>query len=307
MEPQFPTVLTSSTRAYHAACPKKFFYSTLCGLIPRGAQANIHLHAGGAYAKALEATRKEFYSTKDYDAAISLGFTALVKSYGEYIPPPGEKKTFERMVAAFIEYLVRFPLETDHLKPYENKPRVEFSFAFEIPDCFHPVTKDPLLYGGTLDVGLVDWNGLLFFLDDKTTSRMGPIWRHQWPLRSQFTGYTVGLTNAMPELDIAGAIVRGMNILVNECQAQEVITMRPKWLVERWKERLVIETKRMLEQWHSNYWPNLGEENGECVRFRPCTYHTLCASQYPEAYIDAEFEVLRKNPLTHEVERDGDE
>lgn len=303
-EPLFPTVITSSVRAIFNACPEKFYNSILCGLVPRG-YGNVHFAAGGAYAKALEAFRKEYFASGDYDRAVALGFVALVRSYGTFVPAEGETKTFDRTVAAFVEYLVRYPPQSDHIKPIigELGPKVEFSFAFEIPGCFHPVTGDQLLFGGTLDQ-LVEFNSLLFIYDDKTTGAMGPMWKRQWDMRSQFTGYVYGIQNARPDIAsrIAGAIIRGMCILKESCKSEEVITFRPQWMVERWKRRLVWDTQRMIQCWKDNYWPNTGEENGECTKFGVCSFHTLCTSQYPDNFLAVEYEVVRKDPITHELE-----
>lgn len=302
LEKVFPTVLTSSTRTLFSACPAKFFNSVILGLQLKKGES-VHLTAGGAYADGLKALRQSFYKDGDYDKAIVAGLIALIRKYGNYIPSEKETKTLDRVVAAYVEYLVRHPPATDHLRPVDrflNAP-VEFSFAFEIPGCRHPVTGDPMLFAGTLDQ-LVEWNSLYFIYDDKTTKAMGPMWHKQWELRSQFTGYIYGLKDSVPEIadKLAGAIVRGMAILKEECKTQEVITYRPEWMIDRWKRRLVYDTQRMIQCWNEDYWPNQGEESGQCVSYGACPFHTLCSAKYPESYIDVEFEVVRKDPVSHE-------
>jgi hypothetical protein len=34
-----------------------------------------------------------------------------------------------------------------------------------------------------------------------------------------------------------------------------------------------------------------------------CSFHTLCSSQFPDNYLSVEYEVVRKDPITHEVEQ----
>lgn len=305
LEPRFPEVITSSTRSIFNGCPEKFFYSIVCGLQIRGIP-NVHINCGKAYAKALEAFRREYHSSHDYDTAVAKGLEALIHAFGPHDLPEGETKNFDRTVGAFVEYLVRYPPERDHLKPLIGLlgPSVEFSFAFEIPGCFHPVTGNPLLYGGTLDQ-LVEFNSLYFIYDDKTTGAMGPTWKYQWGLRSQFTGYVYGLKNGMPDIapKVAGAIVRGMCILKENFKSEEIITMRPDWMIERWKKRLVWDVQRMLQCWKDEYWPTIGEENGECHSFGQCPFTTLCSSQHFENFLDVEYEVVRKDPITHEREK----
>jgi hypothetical protein len=305
LQPRFPEIITSSTRSIFNGCPQKFFNSIVCGLQLRGVP-NVHIHCGKSYAKALEAFRREYHTTRNYDAAVAKGLQALIEAYGPHDPPEGETKTFERTVGAFVEYLVRYPPESDHLRPLVGVfgPRVEFSFSFEVPDCYHPVTKAPILYGGTIDEP-VEFNGLIFIMDDKTTGAMGPTWKYQWGLRSQFTGYVYGLKNGMPEIAsrVAGAIVRGMCILKESFKSEEVITMRPDWMIERWKKRLVWDVQRMIKCFEEGYWPHMGEENGECHSFGQCPFTTLCSSQYFENFLDVEYEVVRKDPITHEREK----
>lgn len=301
-QPIFPSAITASTRSLFNSCPEKFFNAVLCGLVIRGA-ANVHLTCGAAYADALEAFRHEYFTTGNYERAVALGLLALIRTYGSFDPPEGETKTFDRTVATFVEYLYRYPPAGDHVKPIIGAfgPNVEFSFTFEIPGCFHPTTGDPMLYGGNLDQ-LVEFNDAVFVYDDKTTGSMGKLWKRQWDLRSQFSGYVVGLKASMPEIAarLAGVIVRGMGILKTEIKSEEVIALRPDWMLERWKRRLVWDTQRMIQCWKDNYWPTVGEENGECTSYGICPFHTLCTSQYPERYIEVEYEVVRQDPLTHE-------
>lgn len=294
---QFPQVLDASTRSVFATCPQKYYREVICGLQPKDG-TSVHLQAGAAYADALEAYRREFYTTGDYEKAVADGFLALVKGYGPN-DFEGEKKTIERMIAAYIEYLYKYPPGTEHAKPSmgPSGPRVEFSFTIEIPGVTHPITGDPLLYAGTFDQ-LADYTGGLFIFDDKTTSRMGALWKHQWTLRSQFTGYVAGARES--NIAVLGAIVRGMCILVNEIKTEEVITYRPEWLIQRWRERLTYDARRIIQCWETGYWPNQGEESGACVSWGVCPFHTLCTAQFPEPYVPVYYEEARWDPLLRE-------
>jgi hypothetical protein len=308
MHPEFPPVITASLRTLFNSCHAKAFWSEIRGFTPKA--TSIHLTAGGAYAAALEAFRTSYWTPSGddseetrYDRAVALGFEALIRAYGPADPPPEEKKQFDRVVAAFIEYLFTYPPSTEHAIPSYSvvKPRVEFSFAFEIADLKHPVTGDPLLYAGRLDQ-LVEYSGGLFVFDDKTASGIGPQWRKQWDLRSQLTGYVVGAR--LEDIPIVGAVLRGMAILKESCKTAEVITHRPEWLCDRWKERLIWDVKRMLDCWHSGYWPTTGEESGACYQYGVCQYHVLCTSQQPEQYTSVYFDESRWDPIARERKKD---
>jgi hypothetical protein len=296
---EFPRVISSSIREDFSRCPQKFFNSTILGIQPKGEEINVHLTAGGAYAAALESLRREYYTTGDYDKAIASGLEALIKSYGPHDPHEGETKTLDRTIAAYIEHLVRYPPATDHIKPSmgPNGPRVEFSFALELP-FHHPVTNEPILFSGRFDQ-LADFNGALFIFDDKTTGSLSKYWRQQWDLRSQITGYVMGAQ--LLGYNVVGAILRGMAILKTKCDTQEAITHRPQWMIDRWKTRLFYDVERMLDMWYKGYWPHQGEENGACSTYGLCNYYALCTAAQPEHYIDVMYERKRWDPIDREM------
>jgi hypothetical protein len=294
---EFPRVISSSLRESFSRCPAKLNYDTIIGLVPKG-PASVHLTAGGAYAAGLEALRREYFTTGDYDRAVALGLEALIKSYGPH-DPENETKTFERTVAAFIEYLYQYPPATEHAKPVmgSSGPRVEFSFVLELP-VLHPVTREPILFSGRFDQ-MVDYNGALFIFDDKTTGSISKYWRQQWDLRSQFTGYVAG-AQALG-YNVVGALIRGMAILKTKCNTGEALTYRPQWMIDRWKTRLVYDVERMVECWNKGYWPHSGEENGGCTTYGLCNFYTLCTAEQPEHYIDVYYDRMRWDPVDREM------
>ena len=305
MKPAFPKVITSSLRETFNKCHKKFYHETICGTAPKG--QNIHLEFGGAYAKALEYFRIAYYGEKyqhlpqpeRYEEAVVDGLIALIAKWGDYEPDEAETKNFDRLVGSYIEYLSLYPPETDHIKPsmFEGKPRVEFSFLFEIPTVQHPVTGDPLLFAGRFDM-LGDFNGGLFVFDDKTTGAMGPTWAGQWDLRSQFSAYCYGAR--LNDRPVIGAVVRGMCVLKTMFKTRESIVYRPDWMVERWRERLVWDVRRMVEMWEADYWPNTGEESGACADYGGCPFKLLCASANEDAFKATYYKEYRWDPLARE-------
>lgn len=295
---EFPRVITSTMRENFSRCPAKFKYETLIGLVPKG-QPSVHLVAGAAYAAGLEALRSEFYTSNDYDKAVALGLEALIRTYGAEDPPEGSIKTLDRTIAAYIEHLVQYPPATDHIRPSVGAagPRVEFSFVLELP-FRHPTTHEPLLFQGRFDQ-LAEFNGALFVFDDKTTGSLSKWWRQQWDLRSQITAYVCGAQTL--GYNVIGAVIRGMSILKTKCDTQEAITHRPQWMIDRWKERLIYDTQRMLDMWHKNYWPNAGEENGGCTTYGLCNFYSLCTVETPDHYIDSMYDRLRWDPVEREM------
>jgi len=305
VKPEFPKVITSSLRETFNVCHKKFYLETVCGTAPKG--QNVHLEYGGAYAQALETFRMSYYGEKfsalpqreRYEEAVTDGLIALIAHWGDYEPEEGATKNFDRLVGAYIEYLINYPPGTDHIQPsmFEGKPRVEFSFLFEIPGCKHPTTRDPLLFAGRFDM-LGDFNGGLFVFDDKTTGAMGPTWAGQWDLRSQFSAYCYGAR--LNDKHVVGAIVRGMCVLKTMFKTREAIVYRPGWMVERWRKRLVWDVKRMIQMWEDDYWPNTGEESGGCTNYGGCPMKILCLSANETAFRNTYYKDYRWDPLARE-------
>jgi hypothetical protein len=298
-------MITSSLREAFNKCHKKMHWSVINGLMSKG--ESTHLIAGAAYAKGLEAFRTQYYRIPEpertaeyFEQCAAHGLVALLSSYGPHEPALDSAKTYDGTVSAYVEHLVRYTIPGDHAAPSlgPNGPRVEFSFAFEIPGAFHPVTNDPILFVGRCDQ-IVDYNGALFVFDDKTTSALGPLWSKQWNLRSQFTAYTYGAQQH--QLPVIGAIIRGMSILKSKCDTAEAIVYRPRWMIDRWVERLQWDVQRMIAMWNSGYWPNTGEESGACSDYGGCPFQVLCESEHPDNYIPVYFAEGRWDPMHREV------
>lgn len=304
MNEYFPEVISASSRTRFSECPQSFYYEVVCG--KRLKEANFHLDAGKAYAKALEVARTIYYDTANAsippDERLALaqqqGLVALIQTYGPENPPEKqEHKSLERVAGAFLEYFRMFPFETDKVQPlmrYDGKPAVEFSFVFDIPGTRHPVTGNPILYSGRSDL-LALYDSSLWVVDDKTCGQLGPTWRNQWALRSQFTGYIYAAWQH--NLNPVGAIIRGMALYKNDYKVEEAIVTRTATQVRNWIERLRHDVDRMLWHYRTNYWPRYGEENHACNNYGSCAFTTLCTSAHPEAYINVYYKTYYWDPI----------
>lgn len=304
----FPSVISSSLRASFNSCYRKFYYEQIYGIARRG--ANVHLHFGSAFASAMETFRTVYHTTPGdpafrFEEAAIAGFLKAIQYYGDYTPPDTESKNFDRLISCYIEALVTYDPRTDPVQTSigpDHRPRVEFSFAHPVPEVRHPVSGDPLIFSGRFDQ-LADFSQLLYIFDDKTTKALGPQWDRQWELRSQFSGYCWGARES--GFLVAGAIIRGMGILKSEIKTQESIVYRPQWMVDRWRERLTWDLRRMVDAWNSNYWPHTGEESGACSEYGGCPFSILCKTNSPESYIGPNYTDYRYRPLEREGEKSG--
>lgn len=296
--PPFPRVFDSSMIGYARACHRKFFWRHIQNRAPKG--SNIHLHAGGAFAKGLEAARLAFYfDGKSIDESICSGQMALVKAWGSEDLYEDENKGLGRMLGG-LDYalLEAFPLGSDYIVPYispiTNKPMVECSFGLPLEGVKHPETGDPILYAGRFDMlGVHRTDAVIYVEDDKTTSSLGAQWSNRWTLRSQFTGYVWGAQQF--GLPVAGAVVRGISFLLRSYDKAESIQQRPQWMIQNWYDQTVWDIKELIKEWEQGHWSLNYDES--CAAYGGCPYLRLCDTPNPEPYLDVYYDLHKWNPL----------
>jgi len=291
--PPFPAVLDSTTMAAFKSCPQKAYLEYMQHWKLR--DQSVHLHAGAAYATGIEKARIAYYiDGKHPDNALAIGIGALLKAYGSFECPPESAKSAERTAGALEYYFSQYRLGEDRAIPMTlpgGKRGIEFSFL-EPLEINHPVSGDPLLYSGRMDM-MCEYEGMKLGEDDKTASQLGASWPRQWDLRSQFTGYVWGAGRAGIKLD--GFLVRGVSILKTKYDTLQAITYRPQWLIDRWYEQLMHDIKRMIQAWESGYWDyNLDHS---CAEYGGCPFKSACQMRDPTPLLAQQFQRRRWDPV----------
>lgn len=319
-EIKFPDVLDNTQVTSFALCERRFFWTHLLHLAPRGVR--VHLDAGKCYAKALETTRVAFHDKaspthRDADQSLLLGFRSLLDSWG-YDPDvdavfANTKKEFHRVAEMFVKHFDRFGLATDKVKPafLDGKPAVEKSFTLEL-DIKHPDTGDPILYHGRYDM-LAEYAGGLWIFDDKTCSQLGKTWAGQWDFRTQFTGYIYGAK--AHDIPVLGAIVRGACFYVGDVDFAESITRRQQWQLDQWWEDLHQTVYQMVAFYERakqsgqlpiechRMFPARGMFNEGCKQYGGCEMKVLCESNHPKRWL-GDFKVRHWDPRN--PDKDGE-
>src|SRR5205807_5169942 len=138
----FPEVFDSSMVATLKQCPQLFKKIYLDEY--KSKEINVHLRAGGAFARGLEVARSAFYiEGLPSEDAIAKGLGALLESYGDYQCPPDSAKSAERTAGALEFYFQQYPLNHDAAYPIllpGGKRGIEFSFVHPLA-INHPVTS----------------------------------------------------------------------------------------------------------------------------------------------------------------------
>ncbi len=297
--PDFPIYFDNSMLTSFAACDRKFQYQYLEHFVPP--KLSIHLHAGGAFAKGLETSRRAFYSEGlGLDASLLAGGNAILEFWGDYEPfDPNDNKRLERVVIGLGAYFREYPPMTDSVQPWKDAsgaPMIEYSFAFPI-EVDHPVTGEPLLYTGRFDM-VGEYNSGCYVLDDKTTGQLGASWLKNWHLRSQFTGYAWALIqDGFPCL---GAIVRGQSFLKAKFGFAEVLELRTNWQIAQWYEQMIRRVERIKELWATGIWDQ--DLDSACAAYGGCGFQKLCLVKNWEDWAEGEFIRQRWNPVKGERE-----
>lgn len=255
-----------------------------------------HLHAGAAFAKGLETTRKAYWLEKlSVRDSIAAGAIAIIREWGDYDEPPGSVKSLPNILGAFTDYWLHYGFDTDHVQPYSPEPgrlAVEFSFAIPIPSTAHPETGEPILYTGRFDM-IGQMGESLYVEDDKTTSQLGPSWFKKWELRSQLTGYCWAARQF--GIPVKGAIVRGVAIRTRDFGHAEAIQYRSDYEINRWLHQLTRDTNRMIECWKEGYFDySLADA---CESYGGCLFLPVCKSENPERWLNQDFVQRVWDPL----------
>ncbi|NIS77786.1 MAG: hypothetical protein GTO00_09270 [Deltaproteobacteria bacterium] len=291
MELHFPQYIDSTILNSFKQCELKFYREFILGLTPHATSPD--LHAGGAFAAAIETVRMSFYGDKkNLTEALCNGLLKFIDEWGEYEPPEQNPKTFVRVATALIAYFDEYNPGDDHIQPYmsNNKPAVEFTFAVPLP-INNPETGEPLFYCGRYDM-LGIFNNAYWGVDEKTTKALGASWAKRWDLRSQFIGYA--WASAQVGMPIEGIIVRGVGILKTDITFLEVPVQIPKWKIDRWLEVMLQTVRNMITAWERREWfANFDEA---CTAYGGCTFNTLCNSKHPAPWLN-DYELRRWDPL----------
>lgn len=293
----FPQSIDNSIRSNFVACEAKFHHGFIANLSPSG--TSVHLHAGGAFAHGIEATRRAFYEHgAGADDAVAHGVVELLKYYGDFEAPPESPKSAERMAGALEFYFQRYSLRDDYVKPWTDgvSTGIEFSFAIPLPIA-HPVTGEPILYTGRFDMLGEHKHGSLFVVDEKTATQLGQSWSKQWEMDAQFTGYCWGA--AQYGKPVAGAIIRGVSILKTKYDSVECPIYRSAWQIERWHGQLLKDVQRMIDIWRTGEF-SYQLDKGSCGAYGGCSFSLLCNSPQPERWVGVNFEPRQWHPMLRE-------
>ena len=271
----FPRSVSASSLSTFKACARKSEYYTFMRWVPR--EKSIHLHAGAAFASAIEAARRSFYvDSMNAEQSIIAGVRTLWFEYGDFECPPESNKSCMNLTHAFIGYFDTWPLGLDPITPLvlASGTAIEFDFTADLL-ITHPTSGDPILYTGRADM-LGQFQSSLWNVDEKTTSGIGPAWARKWSMRSQFLGTIWAAAQYGHKLQ--GTIVRGIAVLKNQNKTAEHLAPANPHMVERWYVSTLATVQLMIRAWERNEFPYNFDD--ACIAYNStCEYMPLCQAQ----------------------------
>lgn len=311
---RFPDVIDSTILACADSCWQRFFHEYILCL--SSSVISPDLHAGGAFARGIEVARRAYWFEKlSPPDAIFAGFKAFMLQWGaEFEPAPKRDgtphpKDFVNTAGAYFDYFRQYSLDSDPIQPYimsGNRPAIEFSFAIPLP-IKHPITGNPLLYGGRMDM-IGYYQSFLAIIDEKTTSQLGMNWERKWPMRGQFKGYAwAAQQHGVPA---KAAVIRGIAIQKTQYSHLQAITQIQDWQIAEWHADMLSKVQEMVERFEA--WQqqlNRGMDAiphaarpwrkswaDACESYGGCQFLDLCISRDPTIWYDT-FQRRIWNPL----------
>lgn len=322
--PMFPPTIDSTMLAAFRSCPQKMFRTYVEHWKPK--TESVHLVAGGAFAKGIEAARMCYFAGKlqiptvaeatntatgevhrhvtwavedvppgNSALAQEAGHHALIATYGNFECPPESAKSLERTAGALDFYFESYPLGEDGMEPITlagGGLGIEFSFAEPLPGIVHPTTGQPLLYTGRADM-IANFAGGVYIVDEKTTSQLGASWPRQWEMRGQFSGYAWAAQQI--GIDTAGTVVRGISILKTKYDTLQVPTNRAPWEIDRWLMQTQRDIQRMIQCWQDGWWDYALDS--ACAEYGGCGLMSICKSPRPDDWLPMNYQRKVWDPL----------
>jgi hypothetical protein len=158
-------------------------------------------------------------------------------------------------------------------------------------------------YGGIFDT-LVEMGGqrpMLYVLEHKTTSQLGPLYFHQYYINNQVTGYVWGAQNLSGQR-VGGAIINALCVTSSgKISFARQHTHRNAEDIERWKDDVAATCNMIREAEVAQHFPKF---TGSCMgKYGMCAYHGVHILTTPDEqrrrletdYVQSEWDFERRD------------
>lgn len=279
-----------STISTFQTCRRKYYWQHLRHLRPR--VKGVALEFGSAIHDALDA-----YYVSGLDAA-KLMFEL------KYADREGDEL---RTVANGLKMLDWYAKKYQH-EPFKVLGKPESGFVFVIGD---------FLFGGRIDLP-VEWDGQLWIMEHKTTTRLTQGYFDQFDLDKQPTGYIIAAEHYFKDRKVAGCII---NVLepwkelirptTKSKTPEDHFLRKPITRSQMLKERFLLNIQRLVRdiKWcEENNEFQEAEKKEVCLYYnRPCPYLQLCRYGEDEKVIANDYVVEKWSPFASTIPTETEE
>lgn len=281
-----------STLSSFQTCRKKYYFEHIRHL--KTTTKGAALQFGGAVHSALDI----YYSTEDKSQGLLNAKLVFEKEWQDR--EGDELRTVENGLKMLDAYADKYRHE-----PFKALGKPEQGFVFPIGD---------ILYGGRIDLP-VEWDGNLWIMEHKTTTRLSGGYFDQYDLDKQVTGYIIAAEETFKR-KVYGCVVNVMEPW-KEVKTKTARTKAPEDHFARapitrsddLKERFKINVQRIVRdiKWCEETGEYMEAEKKEVCQYynRPCPYLQLCKHGEDERVIEREYIVEKWSPF--EIKEEGGE
>ena len=297
--PGMQLAVDSTSLGEFKVCPRKYYYSILRGLGPRG--GSVHLIFGIWMHESREKyDRLRLVDKLDHDEALERVLDwALRATWNVELNRPWVSghnlKTRQTLIQTIVWYLDAFgrddPFET--LVLADGRAAVELSFSFD--SDLRTNSGEIILFCGHLD-RIATLNGVPYIKDIKTASREpDSFWARQFTPGNQFSMYSLAGRVAFG-LEVKSLIVDGIQIGVGFSRFGSHLVPRDDATLAEWKEDAGFQVAKMEDCAGAQYWPM---NDTACGHYGGCPFQGICARSPAsrEQWIATEYEKREWDPL----------
>jgi len=278
-------------------CPRKYFYSIVCGIVPR--HTSVHLTFGLLFHGALERyDHAKSAGASHEDASIAALRYAMESTWNSRLQRPWvsddknkNRLTLVRTVGWYLDKFKDDPIVTVQLA--NGKPAIELSFRFET-SYVAPDGQHYLLCGHLDKIGNLD--GTMFIVDRKTSKNtINASFFDKYSPDNQFSIYTLA-GHVVYRLPIMGLIVDAAQVAITFSAFRRGFITRTKDQLDEWYKDFGFWLRQAEHYAEENYWP---QNDKSCNNYGGCPYRGICSKSpnIRESWLETDFTTRQWDPL----------
>lgn len=268
----------------HQTCPSKYNLRINEGWTTRRRSGAL------GFGAAMHAGLAEWYRTSgNIQAAL-----VAIKDAWPVESPYDDYRTLAKAAEVMLAYAKTYPSENFKVVGLADAPIIEQAFTIDTgmylscqnklctalghivepdaPTCFDcGQLREPIEYGGIFD-GLIDFNGVLYVLEHKTTSQLGDYYFDQFKPNNQVSGY-VWAASKLTGRKVGGALINAIGVYKSSAtKFQRQITSRSDDSIAEWMRNVRAVCEEIQGHRRTGYWP---QRTVACTLYGKCEFHQV--------------------------------